>query len=57
MDRVWPHEHSDWFRPYVAGYYARRYLGEEVTRAEAELRMDELLGLEVRQLELGASGA
>lgn len=55
MDRVWPHEHSAWFRPYVAGYYAWRFLGEEISRGEAETRMDELLALEIRQLELGAA--
>lgn len=49
MERVWPHEHSAWFRPYVAGYYAYRYLGEELTREETEARVDELLALEVRQ--------
>lgn len=53
MDRVWPHEHSDWFKPYVAGYYAHRYLGEEISREQAVARMDELLALEVRQLTLG----
>lgn len=46
MARVWPWEHSEWFRPYVAGYYAAVYLGEELTRAEAVARMDELLALE-----------
>lgn len=52
MDRTWPHEHSPWFRPYVAGYYAWRFLSEDITRAEAEARVDELLALEVRQLGL-----
>lgn len=46
MERVWPWEHSEWFRPYVAGYYALVYLGEEIEREEAEARMDELLALE-----------
>lgn len=46
MDRVWPHEHSDWFKPYVAGFYAWRYEGREITRAEALTRMDELLAYE-----------
>jgi hypothetical protein len=46
LDRVWPHEHSAWFRPFVAGFYALRYEGREVTRAEAEERMDELLAYE-----------
>jgi hypothetical protein len=38
-----------WFRPYVAGYYAHAYLGEDLTREQAEARMDELLALEIRQ--------
>lgn len=46
MSRVWPWEHSEWFRPYVAGYYAWSYLGEDVSRADAESRLDELLALE-----------
>lgn len=39
-------EHSAWFRPYVAGFYAWKYLGEELTREQALARMDELLALE-----------
>lgn len=46
MARVWPWEHSDWFKPYVAGYYAATYLDEELERPEVEARMDELLDLE-----------
>jgi hypothetical protein len=46
MARVWPWEHSDWFKPYVAGYYAWAYLGEELSREEVEGRLDELLALE-----------
>ncbi len=40
-------EHSEWFKPYAAGYYAATYLGEELSRDEVEERMDELLGLEL----------
>jgi hypothetical protein len=47
MERVYPHPHSPWFRPYVSGYYAFVYLGEELTRPEVEARMDELLALEL----------
>jgi hypothetical protein len=47
MERVWPWEHSDWFKPYVAGYYAHVYLGEDLTRSEVEARLDELLALEL----------
>lgn len=39
-------EHSAWFRPYVAGYYAKRYEGREITREEAMARLDELLAYE-----------
>lgn len=46
MARVWPWEHSSWFRVYVAGYYAYAYLGEELSRVETLERMDELLELE-----------
>ncbi len=46
MARVWPWPHTDWFRPYAAGWYAWTYLREEITRAEAVERMDELLALE-----------
>lgn len=46
MARVWPWEHSEWFRPYVAGYYASVYLNQELTREQVEARLDELLALE-----------
>ena len=47
MEQVYPHEHSDWFKPYAAGYYAATYLGENLTREETEARLDELLALEL----------
>ena len=43
MERPWLFEHTDWFRPYVAGYYAFTILGEDLTRDEVEARLDELL--------------
>jgi hypothetical protein len=46
MARVYPWEHSPWFRPYVAGYYAFVYLGEDLDRPTVEARMVELLALE-----------
>ena len=46
MEQVYPFEHSEWFKPFAAGYYAFTYLGEQVTRDEAIDRMDELLALE-----------
>lgn len=45
-DQPYMFEHSDWIKPYVAGFYARKHLGLDLTRAEVEARMDELLRLE-----------
>jgi hypothetical protein len=46
MQRPWVWDHTTWFRPYAAGYYAWRYLGLDLTREEVEARLDELLSLE-----------
>lgn len=43
MERPYMLEHTEWFRPYVAGYYAHTVLGENLTRAEVDARLDELL--------------
>jgi hypothetical protein len=47
MEQVYPHEHSEWFKPYAAGYYAATYLGEDLDRRETMRRLDELLALEL----------
>jgi hypothetical protein len=44
--QVFPYEHSEWFQPYAAGFYAWSYLGEDITREQAIERMDALLALE-----------
>lgn len=46
MDRAYIFEHSDWFKPYAAGYYAWKYLNEYLDRDETLARLDELLALE-----------
>ncbi len=46
MEQVYPHEHSEWFKPHAAAYYAQTYLGEYLTRAQTMARLDELLALE-----------
>jgi hypothetical protein len=46
MEQTYPFEHSEWFKPYAAGYYAFSYLGEDLTRQEAVTRLNELLALE-----------
>jgi len=39
-------EHSDWLKPFVAGFYANKYEGKMITREEAEYRLNELLAYE-----------
>jgi hypothetical protein len=46
MERVYPLEHSEWFKPHAAGWYAAAYLGEELSREETMERLEELLALE-----------
>jgi len=46
MPRVFPWEHTDWFKPYAAGWYAHAYLGEDLDREQTLARLDELLALE-----------
>lgn len=47
MERVWPYEHTEWFKPYAAGWYAWSYLREELSREQVMDRLDELLALEL----------
>lgn len=55
LDRPWVMaDHSEWFKPYVAGFYAHKYLGLDLDRSEVETRMDELLDLE-RSVVMGMS--
>lgn len=48
MHRVWIFEHSDWFQPYVAGFYAWKYLGLQLSREEVEADLDYYVSLEGR---------
>lgn len=41
-------EHSEWIKPYVAGFYAAKYLKEDLTREQVGARLEELLALECR---------
>ena len=41
-------EHSDWIKPYAAGFYAKKYEGRNITRHEADCRQAELLAYERR---------
>jgi hypothetical protein len=46
MGRPWAYDHSEWFKPYAAAFYAFKYLGEDLSREEVMARMPELLALE-----------
>lgn len=41
MNRIWMFDHSEWFRPYVAGYYAH-LAGLPTDREFVLARLDEL---------------
>lgn len=41
-------EHSNWLKPYVAGFYAWKYEGKRITMEEAVERQNELLNYERR---------
>lgn len=43
----WFLEHSEWFKPFVSGFYAKKYEGRDITREEAEKRRHELLKYEM----------
>lgn len=47
LERVWPWPHTEWFKPFVAGYYAWVYRNEDLSRDEVMGRLDELLALEL----------
>ena len=39
-------EHAEWCKPYAAGFYAKKYLKEDLSREQTLARLDELLALE-----------
>lgn len=44
MQQHWAFEHSGWFKPHAAGYYAHR-MGLELTREQVMERLEELLAI------------
>jgi hypothetical protein len=50
MERVWLFDHSEWFKPYAAGYYAHLY-GLPEDRYYVMEHLDELLALAWRGYE------
>ena len=49
MERLWIFEHSEWFKPYVAGYYAH-LIGRPEDRYYVLEHLDELLALPFREI-------
>ncbi len=49
MELPWPWEHSSWFRPHAAAWYALKFLGEHLTYSQTIARLDELLELGRRE--------
>lgn len=48
MNRPYYYEHSIWFQPYAAAFYAWKYLEQDLTREETMVRLGDLLALEHR---------
>jgi hypothetical protein len=46
MAQIYPGEHTPWFRPHAAGWYAATYQGRNLTRGEVMAELDDLLALE-----------
>lgn len=44
MERLWMFDHSEWFKPYVAGYYAHQH-GRDESRDYVLAHLDELIAL------------
>jgi hypothetical protein len=44
-ERAYLWEHADWFKPYVAGFYASFYGGIQITREQAVAELDRWLAL------------
>lgn len=52
-DRPWVlFEHSEWFKPYVGGFYAWKYLGLELAREQVEQNLEWYSTIEKRELGL-----
>lgn len=52
LDRPWPFPHTGWFRPYVAAFYAVKYLGLELSPEATDAFIGEILAFgQARELE------
>jgi len=46
MEQLYVFEHSEWFKPYAAAWYALKYEGRTITLSQAGQELDRLLSLE-----------
>lgn len=46
MEQLYVLEHTEWFKPHAAGYYALKYCDQELTREETMAQLDDLLAWE-----------
>ncbi len=54
LDRPWVMTaHSDWFKPYAGGYFAWKYLGRAVSRADVVANLDWYADIERRCFAIG----
>lgn len=49
MHREWNREHTEWFKPHAAGFYAAEILGLDMTREQVLGEMDEILETQLLQ--------
>lgn len=52
MGRPWPWEHTEWFKPYAAGFYAYTFSGIYLTRREAEEQLGYWLAIGMREAQI-----
>ena len=56
MARPWLLPHSEWFKPYLGGWSAWRYLGLQLTREEVMESLEYYVGLQMAELEGATDG-
>lgn len=54
LHRPWLFAHTPWFKPYAGGFFAKKYLGLDLTRDEVMANLEYYAGLEVMLLQEAA---
>ncbi len=50
MDRPWIFDHSEWFKPYVGGFYAKKYLNLDLSREQVIQDLEYYASLEANRV-------